>query len=318
MVMDIKGRIYDIQGFSVHDGPGIRTSVFLSGCPLSCLWCHNPEAIPFQYVLSYTAVKCIGVEKCGLCIPQCKFGAIETGEPSQLSPAKPKITPVKINRSKCMNCLECTKACRAKALIPSGKDMSLQEVFDKVMRDKDYMDGSGGGLTVSGGEALAQIDFTVALLRSAKEENIHTCLDTTGFAPWETLERTLPFVDLYLFDIKHMDSSAHKKYTGVPNERILENAKKLAQNGAKIQFRFPIIPGVNDGIENLMRTGEFIKEMGDAAVLLQILPYHKLGLPKYDRLGIANQLEDLESPKEEIMEEHKRLLERYVSNVQIH
>ncbi|MBF7095615.1 glycyl-radical enzyme activating protein [Alkalibacter mobilis] len=318
MNLEITGRIYDIQGFSVHDGPGIRTSVFLSGCPLSCLWCHNPEAIPFQYVLSYTSIKCIGIEKCGSCMSVCNFGAIKKSKLSNSQLLEDKITHVEIDRTKCTNCLKCTTVCKAKALIPSGQDMKLGEIMNKLMKDKAYFNGSGGGLTVSGGEALSQIEFTVELLKAAKSENIHTCLDTTGFASWEDLKKTLPYVDLYLYDLKHMDSNKHKEFTGVPNEKILSNATKLAKEGAKIQFRFPIIPGINDSVDNLRMTGEFIKEIEYAVELLQILPYHRLGLPKYDRLGKINILKDLDSPSDADMEKHKNFLEAYFPNIQIH
>ncbi|KNZ40854.1 glycyl-radical enzyme activating protein [Acetobacterium bakii] len=318
MSQGIIGRIYDIQGFSVHDGPGIRTSVFLSGCPLSCLWCHNPESISFHYVLSYTSVKCIGIEKCGLCLSVCKHNALKASKPNYSPLDKRDVAIIEVDREKCTDCLDCTQVCKPKALIPSGHDMKLEDVMGRILKDRAYFNNSGGGLTISGGEALSQIDFTIELLKAAKKEHIHTCLDTTGFASWKTLERTLPYVDLYLYDLKHMDTNQHKKYTGIFNERILENARKLANAGGKIQFRFPIIPGVNDSEENLHATGEFIGELGPSVQLLQLLPYHQLGLFKYDKLGKENKLKNLKSPSDEVMEEYKRLLETYFTPIQIH
>lgn len=318
MSQEIIGRIYDIQGFSVHDGPGIRTSVFLSGCPLSCLWCHNPESVPFHYVLSYTSVKCIGIEKCGLCLSACKNNAIKASQPNYSPLSESDITLIDVDRKKCTDCLDCTQVCKPRALMASGKDMKLEDVMARILKDRAYFNNSGGGLTISGGEALAQIDFTVELLKAAKNENIHTCLDTTGFATWKTLERTLPYVDLYLYDIKHMDPNQHQKYTGVSNELILENAKKLVAAKGKIQFRFPIIPGVNDSAKNLHATGKFIKELGSSIQLLQLLPYHQLGLLKYDKLGKENKLKHLKSPSDTVMQEYKQLLESYFTPIQIH
>ena len=318
MNKDLVGRIYDIQRFSVHDGPGIRTNIFLSGCPLSCLWCHNPEAVSTKYELSFIKVKCVGIEKCGLCIPACKEGAIHKGEIVFSYVFKSDITVIEIDRDKCNLCGNCSDVCKAKSLIMSGRDMTLGNIVDIVNKDKAYYDKSRGGLTISGGEALSQIEFTVELLKAAKEQGINTCLDTSGFAAWKTLEKTLPYVDLYLYDIKHMDNEKHKKYTGVPNDVILQNAKNLATAGGRLQVRFPIIPGYTDDETNLHATGEFVRALGDAVEMLQILPYHRLGLPKYDRLGRKNPLEDVLPPSSERMEEIKTLLEEYFEPVTIH
>lgn len=318
MNKNIIGRIYDTQRFSVHDGPGIRTTVFLSGCPLHCLWCHNPEAISTEYKLSFIKIKCVGIEKCGLCIPICPQGALHKGETIYSYAFHSDISVIAIDREKCNFCGHCTDFCKAKALVMSGRDMTLGAIIDIVNKDKSYYDNSGGGLTISGGEPLLQIDFTVELLKAIKEQGINTCLDTSGFATWETLKKTLPYVDLYLYDIKHMDTQKHKKYTGVPNEIILQNINNLAAVEAKIQIRLPIIPGHNDDITNLQATGQFIKTIGASVTMLQILPYHRLGLTKYERLGQKNLLEDLVPQSSERIEEIKTILEKYFQPVTIH
>jgi pyruvate formate lyase activating enzyme len=318
MNKDLIGRIYDIQRFSVHDGPGIRTDVFLSGCPLHCLWCHNPEAIPTKYELSFIKAKCVGIERCGLCISACKQVAIHRGETVFSYIFKSDISVIAIDRDKCHLCGNCSEACKAKSLIMSGRDMTLGNVINIVNKDKAYYDNSGGGLTISGGEALLQIEFTLELLKAVKEQGINTCLDTSGFAAWKTLKRTLSYVDLYLYDIKHMDNEKHKKYTGVPNDVILQNAKNLAGAGGRLQVRFPIIPGYTEDEINLRATGEFVRALGNTVETLQILPYHRLGLTKYERLGQRNTLEDVLPPSPERMEEIKTILEEYFEPVTIH
>jgi pyruvate formate lyase activating enzyme len=302
----------------VHDGPGIRTTVFLSGCPLHCLWCHNPEAISTEYKLSFIKIKCVGIEKCGLCIPACERGALHKGETVYSYVFQSDISVITIDREKCNLCGNCTDVCKAKSLIMSGRDMTLGTVVDIINKDRSYYENSGGGLTISGGEALLQIDFTVELLKAAKEQGINTCLDTSGFSTWKILKRTVPYVDLYLYDIKYMDSRKHRKYTGVPNETILQNIKILAASGAKLQIRFPIIPGYTDDEINLQATGEFIRTLGNSVTMVQILPYHRLGLTKYERLGQKNLLEDLLPPSPERMEEIKTVLEEYFHPVTIH
>jgi pyruvate formate lyase activating enzyme len=318
MNKDLIGRIYDIQKFSVHDGPGIRTTVFLGGCPLRCLWCHNPDSISKEYKLSFIKIKCVGIERCGLCISACSKGALTEGEKVYSYAFQSDISIIAIDREKCNLCGNCTEICKAKSLVMSGRDMTLGSVIDIVNKDKSYYENSGGGMTVSGGEPLLQTDFTVALLKTAKEMGINTCLDTSGFSEWGNLKRTIQYVDLYLYDIKQMDSQKHKKYTGVPNEIILNNIKNLAAAGAKIQVRFPIIPGHNDDETNLRATGQFIRSLEDSVTMLQILPYHRLGLTKYERLGQKNLLEDLTPPTSERMEEVKAMLEEYFKPVVIH
>ncbi|MDR0817283.1 MAG: glycyl-radical enzyme activating protein [Clostridiales Family XIII bacterium] len=317
------GRLYDIQGFSVHDGPGIRTTVYLKGCPLHCLWCHSPESIPREYELSWFGMKCAGTDLCGLCIPACPVKALSPGEPEnapvQGDGAKEpeKITRVVIDREKCTVCLECTKVCPPKALAPSGYESTTDEIFERVIRDKPFF-GDDGGVTISGGEPMMQFEFTLALAKKFKENGVTVCLDTTGFAPGERYDEIMPYVDLFLYDLKHMDSDRSEKLTGVPNELIHENARRIAKGGGKFQIRVPVIPKLNDSMENLTRVANFSKELGEAVVDLQLLPYHKLGAAKYDRLGKTYPLTNVEPPSDEVMQEYLALMLSYGLPAHIH
>ena len=318
MADELKGMVYDIQGFSVHDGPGIRTIVFLKGCPLKCLWCHSPESISFSNVLSWFEMRCIGVEKCGRCIPACPHNSITVGK--QVSPIQDEkyINVVEIDRTKCNNCGECEKECVSRALFLTGKHYTVDEIMERVLRDRSYYQKSGGGVTISGGEPLSQIDFTLELLKRLKQENIHTALDTTGFAKWEIIEKTLPYVDLYLYDIKHTDSESHKIQCGVPNELIIENVYKLAQAGGKIQIRAPIIPGFNDNRQHFEKLATICCKIKDNLQILQLLPYHKFGSVKYRRLDQDNPLPDIDPPTDEHMEDIKNYFESFGLLVKIH
>jgi len=230
----LTGKFYDIQGFSVHDGPGIRLTLFMKGCPLRCPWCHSPESQAFQTELNWMSIKCVGIEKCGKCLNACPNGAISVGRKKQSVTGDEELTLIDIDRDKCDNCGKCAEACPAKALYMCGTDYTIDEIMQRVYRDKPFFDRSGGGITVSGGECLYQPDFLEALLKRCKEEGVHTAVDTTGYADWSVLERILPYTDLFLYDLKHLDSEMHRRVIGVPNERILENVKKLAAAGARL------------------------------------------------------------------------------------
>ena len=310
MSENIKGRLYDIQGFSVHDGPGIRTTVYLKGCPLRCLWCHSPESVFYDYELSCFDVRCVGTKDCGLCIPSCPRKALSPGEPA-IAPgagegkdeSPPTVTRIKIDREKCGSCLACTSVCPTKTLAPSGYERTVEEVVERVARDRPFF-AEDGGATISGGEPMEQFDFTRALARRFKESGIGVCLDTTGYAPGAHYNDILPFIDLFLYDLKHMNSDRHKRLTGVPNELIRENAVRIAKNGGKFQIRVPVIPKLNDGLENLKEVAEFCLRLGKAVVDLQLLPYHKLGAAKYTRIGKTYPLTKVEPPPDEAMREH--------------
>jgi len=316
MSTEIKGKLYDIQGYSVHDGPGIRTTVFLKGCVLRCPWCHSPESINFNFELSWFEVRCVGTEKCGLCWDVCPRGAISKAEPEKSSTDDSFITRIKIDWSKCRNCLSCTKTCPSQALKPSGYEATVEEVFKRVAKDKTFY-GQEGGVTISGGEPMAQFEFTYELARRCKEDGISVCLDTTGYAPWENYRKILPYVDLFLYDLKHMDSDKCKELVGANNELILANARRIAENGGKLQIRVPVIPTLNDSWDNLEKTAAFCRELGEAVTLVQLLPYHSYGSAKYARLGLPYKL-NINPPSDQEMQKYLELMQSYGLKAQIH
>jgi pyruvate formate lyase activating enzyme len=312
------GRIYDIQGYAVHDGPGIRTTVYTKGCPLRCLWCHSPESQQHSLELGYLPVKCLGVDLCqSACVSACPEGALSAGAPVKALSGSGEIKKVLIDREKCTGCLKCTDACITKALYPSGRDTTVDEVYARLDKDRGFFQ-SGGGITISGGEAMAQFEFTLNLAKRLKDSGLHICLDTTGFAPTEHFAEILPYIDLYLYDIKHMDTAMHKNLTGVGNELILKNARFLAEHGGALQIRVPVIPKLTDKETNLRATAEFCVSLGEAVKLVQLLPYHATGRMKYDRLGWPYKLKNVEPPAEDFMNRTLALFKSCGLNAQLY
>ena len=281
----INGTVFDIQRFSIHDGPGIRTTVFLKGCPLNCLWCHNPESKSSKPQLSFTPMRCIG---CGACLKACKHNAHKLNEKGEHV----------IDRSACVLCGECVKTCYAEALEMIGKTMTVEEVIEEVMKDEPFYETSGGGMTISGGEPLFQPDFSVALLESAKAHKLDTGIETSGFASWATLERFIPLVDHFMFDIKETDPKRHEHVTGRPLEPIVANLKKLHDSGAEILVRFPMVPNVNALPEHFKGIGKLAKSLPNVKGF-EIMPYHRLGESKLDRLGLGASPIKTEPPENE-------------------
>ncbi len=265
----VSGTVFDIQRFSVHDGPGVRSTVFLKGCPLSCAWCSNPESQRSQPEMLYFRHLCTG---CGACVSACPNRALT-----------PRGTDLARSNG-CTLCGACAAACPRHARSVSGRSMSVEEVCAVVREDWRMYMQSGGGVTCGGGEALAQPVFLRALLTELHEElGFHTCLDSSGFAPWETLEALLPVLDLILLDIKHMDDAAHRKATGCTNGPILRNARELAKRNFPVIVRVPLIPGFNDDSAQLTSLGAFLRETGLRDV--ELMPCHSFGLTKYEALG---------------------------------
>ncbi|MFO8102000.1 MAG: glycyl-radical enzyme activating protein [Dehalococcoidia bacterium] len=291
---ELKAWIFDIQRYSINDGPGIRTTVFFKGCPLRCLWCDNPESQSRLPQLFYFKSLCA---RCHRCISVCPNEAISVGPDDEV------IT----DRSKCKACGACTVVCPKEARVITGKLMTLDEVLNIIKQDTPFYRNSGGGMTASGGEAAAQPEFLIELLKRCRENGIHTTLDTTGYVPPETMERILEHTDLVLMDIKHLDPVRHEEITGVSNDIILQNARKIAEIGKPMWIRFPLIPGCTDSDGNVDATADFVLSL--KLNRIDILPYHRMGMGKYERLGMEYPLAEVPPYPEEQQEKVRTRLE---------
>jgi len=295
--------ITNIQGFSLHDGPGIRTVVFFKGCPLSCRWCANPECISGAPQTGFIVTLCA---RCGRCFDACPRGAIRREPPPGGDPSR-SIEPVNSNEltgkenvhrvdySRCLACGACVSRCGYGALVRYGDTMTVGEVWDAVRRDRMFYDSSGGGVTVSGGEPLLRAEFVHELFARCRKDGIDTCVETCGFADRNAFAEILPVTDHFLFDLKHMDAAAHEMHAGRTNDRILENAAFLMERGADVLFRQPLIPGVNDSPENIAATTDFLIRAGASASGLELMPYHRMGQSKYRALDMKYPAEGIET-----------------------
>jgi pyruvate formate lyase activating enzyme len=292
----ITGTVFDIKKFSIHDGPGIRTTVFFKGCPLRCWWCHNPESQAPGPELMIRAGRCI---QCEACLSACTHGAISRGPDG-----------VSTDAAKCVACGACAEVCYAEARQIVGREMTVAQVVAEIERDVPFYDESGGGVTFSGGEPLLQPGFLLALLQACQEREIHTALDTCGFAPWETLDRVREHVDLFLYDLKLMDDDGHLKFTGVSNELILRNLQALSRRGHDVVVRVPVIPGINDDEEHVRQIGTFVACL-PRLHRVDLLPYHRAGADKYDRLHKSYRLPETHPPSDSRMAEILRVLEGF-------
>ncbi|MBT3200562.1 MAG: glycyl-radical enzyme activating protein [Phycisphaerales bacterium] len=279
----VNGWIFDIKKFALHDGPGIRTTVFCKGCPLRCVWCHNPESMERGAELSMSVDKCIG---CGACIDTCPNDAMRIDAGARTC-----------NRELCVRCGKCVAGCFSDALEMIGREITIEDLMVEVRKDAPFYKTSGGGVTVSGGEPLMQAEFTAAFLSQCQTEGFHTALDTSGHAPWESLQAVAARADLVLYDLKVIDPIAHEKHTGVSNDLILNNLRSLDAAGAAIEIRMPIIPGLNDSDADIDAAGEFVSGL-DNVQGVRLLSYHRLAAAKHERLGRANPLGVIDSPSE--------------------
>jgi pyruvate formate lyase activating enzyme len=286
-----KGMIFDIKRFAIHDGPGIRTTVFLKGCPLHCLWCHNPEGIEDSFELIARSSRCA---RCYSCISACPLGAISENS-----------GPIEIDRSRCDLCGKCVKVCMYEALEMAGREISVKDVIEEVEKDRIFYEQSGGGATLSGGEPLDQPKFCGKILTELNKKNIPVALDTSGLAPWEVLATNAGKADIVLYDLKIIDAKKHKKYTGVSNALILDNLKKLSLEHKNIVIRIPLAAGINDDEENTRLTIDFLKPLKTIKTV-SLLKYHKGGVEKYKNLGKAPCFRIYEAPSDQRMEEIRR------------
>ncbi len=300
--LDTKGLVFDIKRYAIHDGPGIRTTVFFKGCPLKCLWCHNPESWKAHVELGLREGRCL---RCGQCAEACPHEAISLVE-------NRPVTDVE----KCLLCGRCVDVCPAGARQIIGRETTVSKVMAEVERDVIFYDQSGGGVTFSGGEPLMQPDFLLALLNQCQEQNIHTAVDTSCYAEQEIVEMVAKRTDLFLCDLKHMDNEMHERFTGVGNKLILENIRGISQADKKIVIRIPIIPGFNDDPANIEATGSFAASL-HGIVRIDLLPFNRGGIEKLTRLTGEIKSMQIETPDEEQMSSIAQSLSKYVFEVNI-
>ncbi len=291
---DVAGTVFNIQRFSVHDGPGIRTVVFIKGCSLRCIWCSNPESLSCRVQLGFNPDRCIGTGKCSACFeaaPDAGAFVLHDQRVVGLTSERPQ------------DYLGCAEACPTGALKAWGRHATVGEVMREVLADADYYAESGGGLTLSGGEALIQKDFAAGLLKAARANGINTCVETALNYRSEVLDEVFPLVDLFLCDLKHMDADAHRRYTGVSNEAILTNLRRIVESGAEVVIRIPVVPEHNGTEQNLRATARFITDdLGGRVRQVQLLPFRKLGEEKYASLDLPYPMKGFQAPPREIWE----------------
>ncbi len=302
MTSKTSGRVFNIQRYSIHDGGGIRTLVFLKGCPLRCLWCCNPESQKSEPELGFIASRCVGSSACGaLCLSACPLRAIHLNEEGK--PA--------IDRKACDACGKCAETCGKDALKVVGREMTVDEVMAEVEKDRAFYRRSGGGMTVGGGEPLAQYKFSTELLKAAQEAYLHTALETCGHAPWTHLEAVLRHVDLLQFDLKHMDPARHQELTGQSNELILGNLKRVLSVKAPqdVIIRIPVVPGCNDSAESIRETARSVAGLGFKQT--ELVPYHRLGVSKYAQYGMVYPLAGCEPLPQEHLDDLREIVKEF-------
>jgi pyruvate formate lyase activating enzyme len=299
-----RGVVFNVQRFSIHDGPGIRTTIFLKGCPLHCGWCSNPESMRLSPEIITRDIKCI---RCSKCVEACPQQAITVVENTRV-----------IQWEKCNYCMKCAEVCPSGAIDAAGRYMSVAEVLDTVGRDAGYYRRTGGGMTLSGGEPLVQWQYALKLLQEAKRRGFHTTVDTSGYADWEVLDEVLNYTDLVLYDVKHLDSERHQEAIGVPNERILDNLRKtVGKATTMVWVRYPVIPQFNDTQEEIEQLCRFVLEEVPSVEKLSLLPYHKFAETKYSAIGREYPYKGIPLQTEERIEDLKKLAESHGLRVDV-
>lgn len=289
----LRGTVCNLERFAIHDGPGIRTLVYLKGCPLRCKWCSSPHTQRNVPEVLHNEVRC---QTCGRCVEDCPQEAVHLS----------KTDGIVIDRQRCVACGECAGFCPNQAREVTGSEMTVEELFKEIEKDSSFYRRSKGGVTVGGGEATVQAEFVTAFLQRCKRAYIHTALETCGYVSWEKLEKILEHVDLLYMDLKHMNDETHRELTGVSNRLILENAQKASKMCTMI-VRLPTVPGLNDSEENVLATARFAYRLGENLQRVELLPYHQLGTHRYDQLGRTYDLKGLEAPDNEHMESLKEV-----------
>jgi pyruvate formate lyase activating enzyme len=288
--------VLSIARMTLHNGPGIRTLILFKACPLCCLWCSTPEGQKEEPEIAVFPDKCI---HCDQCVPACPLNAIHLTHDT-----------IRIDRSRCDSCGRCVDVCHAEAIRLLGRRMTVEELVQEAKRDKVFYKHSGGGVTLSGGEPLLDPEFTLRLLQALKENGIGVGVDTCGHVPWAAIEPVLPYIDFFLWDIKHMDPQKHREFTGVSNELILENARSVSDSNIPLYIRVPVIPGYNDSEENIRATCEFARGLSSLAEV-DLLPLHHLGKARYDSLNRGYCIADVPLIPDGILQDMKRLVESY-------
>ena len=293
----VRGRITNIQRMSIHDGPGIRTTIFLKGCNMRCKWCHNPETWEIKNQIEYIKDNCI---QCWNCIASCPENAIQ--------PTKENY--IQINRERCTACGECQETCYSGALIKIGDDITVNELMNKIMLDITHYNVSGGGVTISGGEPLLQVDFVKELLIACKEEDIHTCVESNLASGWEKIEEILPYVDLWRCDLKLAEAEKHKKWTGISNKKIIENLSNLSKFHIPVVISTPVVPGVNDNEEEIKNICEHLKKWNNIEAY-DLLPFHQMGYSKFESIGMKNPMPESATLDDKVIEKLKLITAQY-------